>query len=105
MTRARFSLIWLGVLATCWLGLTGCTQYQWGTTGHLVFSTLYVKGVRNTTLAPQMSAVISNILRDDFNHDGRIQLVNSPKTRTPAWKSPLLAIAAPWPPCASKIRA
>jgi hypothetical protein len=78
VTRARFSLIWLGVLTGCGLGFTGCTHYQWGTTGHLVFSTLYVKGVRNTTMAPQLSVTMSNVLRDTFNHDGRVQLVNSP---------------------------
>jgi hypothetical protein len=78
VTRARFSSIWLGVLTGCVLGFTGCTRYQLGTTGHLVFSTLYVKGVRNNTLAPQLSATTSNVLRDTFNRDGRVQLVNSP---------------------------
>ena len=78
MTRARFSLIWLGALTGCLLGLAGCTQYQWGSTGQLSFSTLYIKGIRNTTMAPQLSSMTSNILRDTFNHDGRVQLVNSP---------------------------
>jgi len=79
VTRARLSFFWLGVLSCCAL-LTGCTQYQWGTAaGPLKFSTLYVRPVRNTTMAPQLSSMTTNILRDSFNHDGRVQLVNSPE--------------------------
>jgi hypothetical protein len=75
--RAGLALLRLGVLG---LGLlaAGCENYQWGTPGHLSFSTLYVAPVRNKTMAPQLNAVTSNILREAFLGDGRVQLVNSP---------------------------
>lgn len=59
------------------LGLTGCAHYQLGTEGKLAFSTLYVAPVANKTLLPQAQAIVSTQLRDAFNKDGRVTLVNS----------------------------
>ncbi|HZZ56317.1 MAG TPA: LPS assembly lipoprotein LptE [Opitutaceae bacterium] len=59
--------------------LAGCAHYQLGTTGQLAFSTLFVAPVVNKTLQPQLIAPMSVILRDAFNHDGRVTLVDSPQ--------------------------
>lgn len=59
--------------------LSGCSHYQMGTTGELAFSSLYVAPVVNKTLQPQLIAPVSVILRDAFNHDGRVALTNSPQ--------------------------
>ncbi|HEY3756593.1 MAG TPA: LPS assembly lipoprotein LptE [Opitutaceae bacterium] len=70
MKRAIFAIVLL---------LSGCAHYQLGTGGHLTFSTLYVAPVVNRTAQPQLVAPMSVILRDAFNHDGRVVLVNSPQ--------------------------
>ncbi|HYP17664.1 MAG TPA: LptE family protein [Opitutus sp.] len=57
--------------------LTGCANYQLGTGGKLAFTTLYVEPVENKTLLPQAQAILSSHLRDAFERDGRVTLVNS----------------------------
>jgi hypothetical protein len=59
--------------------VSGCAHYQLGTSGHLAFTTLYVAPVVNQTTQPQLVAPMSVILRDAFNHDSRVELVNSPQ--------------------------
>jgi hypothetical protein len=74
-----------GVLASA-LGLliaifcfSGCSHYQLGTGGKLSFATLYVAPVANKSLLPQAQAIVSNMLREELLHDGRVTLVNSPE--------------------------
>jgi len=55
----------------------GCSHYELGTEGRLAFSSLYVKGVSTKVLVPQAQATVSSHLRDDFEKDGRVTLVNS----------------------------
>ena len=59
------------------LGLAGCAHYQLGTDGRLAFATLYVEPVANKTLLPQAQAIVSTQLREAFNQDARVTLVNS----------------------------
>lgn len=82
----RSSVVWtkilsatLVVLFLTFLGTgTGCSHYQLGTEGKLVFRTLYVEPVANKTLLPQAQALLSTQLRERFARDGRVALVNSP---------------------------
>jgi len=75
--RAGFAaLIRLGALCLA-LAFAGCAHYQWGTPGNLSFSTLYVAPIKNTTLIPQLVVPTTNIVRETFLGDGRVQLVNS----------------------------
>jgi len=48
-----------------------------GTEGRLAFSTLYVKPVATHFMVPQAQATVSIHLRDAFEKDGRVNLVNS----------------------------
>ena len=57
---------------------SGCAHYQLGTGGKLAFNTLYVEPVTNRTLLPQAQAIVSTQLREKFERDGRVRLVNSP---------------------------
>jgi hypothetical protein len=59
--------------------LTACSHYRLGTGGTLAFQTLYVAPVENKTLLPQAVSLVSTALRDEFLHDGRVTLVNSPE--------------------------
>jgi outer membrane lipopolysaccharide assembly protein LptE/RlpB len=59
------------------LGLSGCAQYQLGTSAKVSFSTLYVEPVESETLLPQARAIVSTQLREAFARDGRVTLVNS----------------------------
>lgn len=59
------------------VGLSGCAQYQLGTSAEVSFSTLYVEPVESTTLMPQARAIVSTQLREAFARDGRVSLVNS----------------------------
>lgn len=78
MRASLTALIRWGTLGlTC--ALTGCAHYQLGTGGNLAFSTLYVAPIKNTTIIPQMIAPTTNIVRETFLGDGRVQLVNSPE--------------------------
>jgi len=61
------------------LSLCGCAHYQLGTEGKLAFTTLYVEPVENKTTLPQARAIVGTQLRDVFEQDGRVTLVNSPE--------------------------
>jgi outer membrane lipopolysaccharide assembly protein LptE/RlpB len=61
------------------LVLTGCGHYQLGTEGQLKFATLYIAPATSQTLLPQSRALITTQLREAFERDGRITLVNSPE--------------------------
>lgn len=63
--------------AACLGGITSCSHYQLGTGGKLAFTTLYVAPVENKTLLPQARAILSTQIREAFEKDGRVQLVNS----------------------------
>jgi hypothetical protein len=81
--RARRTRRFLAPLSGLLLGLTlltACSHYRLGTGGGtLAFQTLYVAPVENKTLLPQAVALLSTALRDEFLHDGRVRLVNSPE--------------------------
>jgi hypothetical protein len=64
------------VSALC-LSLAGCGHYQLGTQGKLPFATLYVAPVVNKVLLPQAQAILSTHLREQFEEDGRVSLVDS----------------------------
>lgn len=55
----------------------GCSHYRLGTDGKLGFTSLYVEPVENKTLLPQARAMLSTQIREAFERDGRVQLVNS----------------------------
>jgi hypothetical protein len=61
------------------LTLAGCSHYGLGTGSKLSFRTLYVAPVENRSDAPAAAALMSNLLRDEFLRDGRVQVVNSPE--------------------------
>lgn len=61
------------------LGLLGCANYQLGTGATPDFTTLYVAPVENHTLVPQARALLSTHLREAFERDGRVTIVNSPE--------------------------
>lgn len=61
------------------LGPIGCANYQLGTGGAPDFTTLYVAPVENQTLLPQARALLSTHLREAFERDGRVTIVNSPE--------------------------
>ena len=72
--RLRLSVIWF----ICALaGLSGCAQYQLGTSANVAFTTLYVEPVASRTLLPQARTIVSTQLREAFARDGRVTLVNS----------------------------
>lgn len=77
MTR-RISLLFglLGLL----VALGGCSHYHLGTSGPLVFSSLYVAPVKMRALVPQAKAIIGTQLREAFIHDGRLTLANDAAT-------------------------
>ena len=74
--RFRFSALpfVVGILL-----FAGCGHYQLGTEGKLAFSTLYIAPATSQTLLPQSRALITTQLREAFEHDGRVTLVNSPE--------------------------
>ncbi len=74
-SRLTFLLCLLS--AACLCGLVGCSHYQLGTGGKLSFTTLYVEPVENKTFLPQARAILSTQIREAFERDGRVQLVNS----------------------------
>jgi hypothetical protein len=71
--RRAPAILILGLLAS------GCSHYQLGTEARLPFSTLYVEPVGNRTTLPQAQAIVSTQLRDAFEKDARVTLVNSPE--------------------------
>ncbi len=70
----------LAFLLALSLGLAGCAHYQLGTSGKLAFTTLYIAPVANhvVTLA-QAQVPVTTQLRQTFEDDGRVVLVNSPQ--------------------------
>jgi hypothetical protein len=50
-----------------------------GTEGRLDFTTLYIEPVANRANLPQAQAIVTTQLRDVFEKDGRVTLVNSPQ--------------------------
>lgn len=60
--------------------LAGCAHYQLGTgtEGKLAFTSLYVEPVENHTQLPQARALLGTQIRQAFEQDGRVALVNSP---------------------------
>lgn len=60
-------------------GFSGCANYRLGTSGELAFSTLYIEPVDNQTLLPQARAIVSTQIRETFERDARVTLVNSPE--------------------------
>ena len=69
---AFFSLCVISLLA-------GCSHYQLGTDAKLSFTTLYVAPAESRTLLPQARALITTQVREAFERDGRVTLVNSPE--------------------------
>lgn len=78
--RAGSVMFRFGALLGLMLALAGCTHYQWGTSGHLAFNTLYIEPVKNKTMIPQLAQPVSSILREEFLKDGRVTLVDSPES-------------------------
>ncbi len=76
MTPRLPSVVLLSLLGAL-LALAGCAHYQLGTAGKLSFSTLYVEPVENKTLLPQARAILGTQIREAFEKDGRVTLVNS----------------------------
>ena len=72
--RLQLSVLFLVCMVA---GLTGCAQYQLGTSAEVSFKTLYVAPVESGTLLPQARAIVSTQIREAFARDGRVTLVNS----------------------------
>lgn len=56
-----------------------CANYQLGTGAEPGFATLYIEPVENRTLLPQARAILSTQIREAFERDGRVAIVNSPE--------------------------
>jgi hypothetical protein len=68
------------ILLLAALSASACAHYQLGTgSGRLAFSTLYVEPVANHARLPQAQAIVSTQLRQTFEEDGRVVLVDSPE--------------------------
>ncbi|HKB91370.1 MAG TPA: LPS assembly lipoprotein LptE [Opitutaceae bacterium] len=78
MLRLRISaLLLIGLVA---LTDSGCTHYQLGTSSaKLSFSSLYIEPVVSRAMVPQAQPLVSTQIRDNFEKDGRVSLVNSPE--------------------------
>lgn len=59
---------------------SGCSHYQLGTDAKLAFSSLYIAPAESKTLLPQARALITTQVREAFERDGRVTLVNSPES-------------------------
>ncbi len=79
VSALRLTALALGLLVAIFGG-AGCAHYQLGTGGKLSFATLYVAPVTTKAAVPQAQAIVSNMLREELLHDGRVTLVNSPET-------------------------
>ncbi|KAB2649517.1 MAG: LPS assembly lipoprotein LptE [Verrucomicrobiota bacterium] len=77
MKNALAQATGLLILALCLT--SGCAHYTLGTQGKLSFTTLYVEPVSNKSTLPQAQEILSQQLRDIFEKDGRVTLVNSPQ--------------------------
>ncbi len=79
LPRNAWAAVVLGVTAALASLFSGCANYQLGTgAGKLSFRTLYIEPVENKTLLPQARAAVSTQLREAFERDPRVTLVNSP---------------------------
>ena len=59
--------------------LAACSHYQLGTGTKPRFSTLFIAPVASSTVIPQAQALVTTQLREAFNRDGRVTLVDSPE--------------------------
>src|SRR4051812_3565742 len=76
----RFPLLAFCLLSFACAFLGACAHYQLGTAGgKLSFTTLYIEPVANKSMLPQAQAILSTQLRETFERDGRVTLVNSPQ--------------------------
>ena len=71
MRRARAFLLGLA------LALTGCAHYQLGTGGTPSFASLYVAPVMDKAHIPQAQVVTTSQIRDAFEKDGRVSLLDA----------------------------
>lgn len=69
----------LSLLCLACLLLCGCSNYRLGTGGTLKFRTIYVAPVVNESNLPQAVALVSTQIREQFLHESRVILVNSPE--------------------------
>ena len=67
---------WALLLALA-LALTGCAHYQLGTGGTPSFASLYVAPVLDKAHLPQAQVVTTSQIRDAFEKDGRVSLVDA----------------------------
>ena len=58
--------------------LSGCQNYQLGSSSPLSFKSIYIAPVQNDSFAPQAQAQLSIQIRETFIRDGRIQVVSKP---------------------------
>jgi outer membrane lipopolysaccharide assembly protein LptE/RlpB len=72
-----FPFLGLGLMVTL---ISACSHYQLGTSGKLSFATLYILPVENRSLLPQSRAIVGTQIREAFERDGRVTLVNSAET-------------------------
>ncbi len=68
---------WSLLLSVAILGLAGCANYRLGTGGTLSFSSLYIAPVKNKVLMAQTQAITTTQIREAFEKDGRVELVDS----------------------------
>jgi len=74
LTRPLLGLILAGVLLS--LMSSGCGRYQLGRHVEPPFRSIYVKPVSNASFAPQAQAILTLQLREDFLHDGLVQVAH-----------------------------
>lgn len=64
------------VALTAVLGLiSACKSYHLGLPAEISFNTLYIAPVENHSYAPQAQAMLSAMLRENFNRDTRVRVV------------------------------
>lgn len=70
LLRLLFASLLIGLLTT------GCARYQLGRHAEPPFRSIYVKPVSNASFAPQAQAILTRQLRENFLHDGLLQVEN-----------------------------
>lgn len=68
------ALLFFGTILVLGL-LSGCANYQLGSSAEIPFKSLYIKPATNHSFAPQAQPIISAQLRETFIRDARVKLV------------------------------
>ncbi|MBT4757166.1 MAG: hypothetical protein HOO08_02115 [Opitutae bacterium] len=71
LARALIGLVSIVVLSL----ISGCANYQLGTSAQIPFKSIYIKPATNQSFAPQAQPIVSAQIRETFIRDARVKLV------------------------------